>query len=58
MQRAIAGLRKRLDDPAFFGRDPAGFNTTASALQTAEDRLAQAEDEWLTLELIREEIGG
>ena len=39
-------------------RDPDRFAKTADALQNAEDQLAQMEEEWLMLEMKREEIEG
>ena len=54
----IERLRAALADPGLYGRDPAGFDMTAAALSDAEASLTQAEDEWLLLELKREEIEG
>ena len=52
----IAAAQKKLDDPAFYSRDPKGFATASAALELAARELATAEDEWLTLEILREEI--
>ena len=54
----IAALQARLADPHFFARDPAGFAAAADALTKAETALSAAEEEWLKLELLREELGG
>jgi ATP-binding cassette subfamily F protein uup len=53
----IARLRTALADPGLFARD-AAFAKTASDLTSAEKTLAEAEEEWLALEILREEIEG
>ncbi len=58
LQSEIAALQKKLDDPKLFARDAAAFNKTAASLSDAQAALAQAEDEWLTLEMKREELEG
>ncbi|HTO85069.1 MAG TPA: ATP-binding cassette domain-containing protein [Methylomirabilota bacterium] len=52
----IRRLEVALSDPNFYGRDPAGFTTAGRALETARSTLAAAEEEWLRVELLREEI--
>ena len=54
----IAAQRKKLADPALFGRDPAAFNKGAAQLAGLEAELAAAEDDWLRLELLREDVEG
>ena len=39
-----------------YARDPRRFGATTQALAIARDELAAAEEEWLTLEMRREEI--
>ena len=56
LQADIAKQQAKLDDPALFGRDPAAFNKTAEALAKAQAELAEAEDEWLRLEMLREDM--
>ncbi len=56
LQREIASLQKTLDDPKLYSRDPALFGRTAAALEEKRGALAAAEDEWLALELLREEL--
>ncbi len=56
LQADIARQQAKLDDPALFSRDPAAFNKTAEALAKAQAELAEAEDEWLRLEMLREEM--
>ena len=48
-------LQTRLDDPDLFARDPAAFSRTAADLAAAQDAIAAGEDEWLVLEMLREE---
>jgi ATP-binding cassette subfamily F protein uup len=52
----IARLQAKLADPEFYARDAAGFAKTSAALSTAEADRAAAEDEWLRLELLREDM--
>jgi len=54
----IALLRDSLADPKLFARDPASFQRQADALAAAEANHAAAEEEWLALELLREELEG
>jgi ATP-binding cassette subfamily F protein uup len=58
LQAEIARLQARLADPGLYGRDRAAFDRATAALSAAESKLAAAEDEWLTLELRREELEG
>jgi ATP-binding cassette subfamily F protein uup len=39
-----------------YARDPGRFGATTQALAVARDELAAAEEQWLTLEMLREEI--
>jgi ATP-binding cassette subfamily F protein uup len=52
----VARLRQRLSDQDFYHRDPAGFAQASEALALAEAGLASAEQRWLELEMLREEI--
>lgn len=56
MQEKIARLKETLDDPDLFSRDPALFDKSAKALSYVEGKLAEAEEEWLRLEMKREEL--
>ncbi len=49
-------LEAALSDPDFFRRDPAAFAEAGHALEAARAERAAAEEEWLRLELRREEI--
>src|SRR6267154_2091633 len=56
LQTQIAGLNAVLADPDLYARDPGRFGARTQALAIARDELAAAEEEWLTLEIRREEI--
>ena len=56
MEASIAGLRSDLANPDLFKRDPAGFQAKASELEAALPKLSQAEDQWLELEALREDL--
>ncbi|MDP6872606.1 MAG: ATP-binding cassette domain-containing protein [Alphaproteobacteria bacterium] len=54
----IAELEQTLADPAFYGRDPGGFDAASARLTQIMEERAAAEEQWLTLELLREELEG
>ncbi|MCO5145268.1 MAG: ABC-F family ATP-binding cassette domain-containing protein [Aquamicrobium sp.] len=54
----IAALEARIADPAFYARDPQGFAKVAADLDALREKLAAMEEEWLELEMLREEIEG
>jgi ABC transport system ATP-binding/permease protein len=54
----IATLQRRLDDPDLYARDPKAFTQTSEALTEAQAALDAAEQGWLELEILREEIEG
>jgi ABC transport system ATP-binding/permease protein len=53
-----ARIRKELEDPQLYAKDQARFAKLSDALVKTEGELSAAEDEWLELEMLREEIGG
>ncbi|MEZ5925338.1 MAG: ABC-F family ATP-binding cassette domain-containing protein [Hyphomicrobiaceae bacterium] len=53
----IASLTAKLADPVIF-RDAKAAKDIATSLSGARERLAAMEEEWLTLELLREELEG
>ncbi|PRH87892.1 elongation factor 3 [Labrys okinawensis] len=53
-----ADLQERLDDPDLFARDSKKFAELSQQLAKLDAEKAQAEEEWLTLEMLREEIEG
>jgi len=52
----ITALEHQLHDPGLYGRDPAGFARTSTALEAARDELASAEEAWLDLETLKESL--
>ncbi|MGD9844899.1 MAG: ABC-F family ATP-binding cassette domain-containing protein [Variibacter sp.] len=58
LQAEARALQSKLDDPDFFARDRAGFEQTTSSLGTLHEKIAAAEEQWLELELLREELVG
>jgi len=54
----IAKLQEALADPTLYSRDRARFDRFTAALTAKQAELAAAEEEWLELELLREEIEG
>ncbi|MBV9694799.1 MAG: hypothetical protein JO261_13965, partial [Alphaproteobacteria bacterium] len=53
-----ASLQKELADPSLYARDATRFASLSESLAEAQAHLAEAEDRWLTLEMLREEIEG
>jgi ATP-binding cassette subfamily F protein uup len=53
-----ARIRKELEDPQLYAKDQARFAKLSDALVKTEGELSAAEDEWLELEMLREEIEG
>ena len=54
----IERLKKVLADNGLYARDPKAFAAAVDALTAADMARASAEDEWLALELRREEVEG
>ena len=52
----IGRLERLLADPDFYARDRDGFSKAGASLAKAQAELAAAEEEWLRLALLREEI--
>ena len=52
----IARHEKKLADPALYARDPKAFEAATAALEAAASERSAAEDRWLELEMIREEL--
>ena len=55
---SIARLENNIADPAYYERDPTGFQKTIAALDKERVTLAALEEEWLELEMLREELEG
>jgi ABC transport system ATP-binding/permease protein len=58
LRSEIAGLERALGDIDLHGRDPAGFERATHAYAEKRAELERAEDDWLELEILREEIEG
>ena len=56
LQTEISGVEIALADPKLFTRDPGAFDAATTRLSQAIEELAKAEDDWLTLEMRREEL--
>lgn len=56
LEAEIASLQKAMDDPALFTRDPSRFDELTRGMTKAQLALNAAEDEWLSLEMLREEL--
>jgi ATP-binding cassette subfamily F protein uup len=58
LSQEIAVLERWLSDPDLGLRDPKGLAARAAALSERQRALSAAEEEWLRLELLREEMEG
>ena len=58
LQKEVARLSGVLADPGLYARDAKKFEATSIALAAAQEGLAAAEEQWLELEMLREEIEG
>lgn len=58
LQDEIVALETGLADPALFNRDAKKFEATAKRLAEVREKLAASEEQWLELELKREELEG
>lgn len=56
LQNEIAQHQRKLDDPQLYAKDRATFDRLSLALADAQQKLQDAEDRWLELEMLREEI--
>ena len=54
----IGKLEARLADPDFYGKEPKAFADTAAKLDALREKRATLEEEWLELEMLREEMEG
>jgi ATP-binding cassette subfamily F protein uup len=58
LQTQMKELQAKLDDPSFYARDRAGFEKVTVALGELQQKINAAEEEWLELEILREELAG
>ena len=56
LQAEIAKLQTQLDDPTLYARDRKAFDAASAAMTKAHAELASAEEQWLELEILREDI--
>ncbi|HKG82934.1 MAG TPA: ATP-binding cassette domain-containing protein [Beijerinckiaceae bacterium] len=56
LQSLIADLQSALGDAGLYTRDPARFEKISAALASAQSDLSSAENRWLALEMLREEL--
>ncbi|MDR4306320.1 ATP-binding cassette domain-containing protein [Chelatococcus sambhunathii] len=56
LEAEIARNEKLLADPSLFTRDPKAFEAATDAIGKAASERAAAEDRWLELEMLREEL--
>ena len=58
LQAKADDLQGKLADPKFYQRDRGGFEKVTSDLGETQRKLAAAEEQWLELEMMREEMAG
>jgi ATP-binding cassette subfamily F protein uup len=58
LQAETARLGRLLADPDLYSRNPIRFSEVTQALAAAQEALSAAEEQWLTLEMLREELAG
>jgi ATP-binding cassette subfamily F protein uup len=58
LEARIAAFAAALTDPDLYTRNPARFSATSESLAASRNELATAEERWLNLEMLREEIEG
>jgi ATP-binding cassette subfamily F protein uup len=56
LQTEVAALQAKLADPQFYARDRAAFENVTAALGELQLKIAAAEEQWLELEILREEL--
>jgi ABC transport system ATP-binding/permease protein len=54
----IAAREKKMADPNLFTKDPAIFNKLAAEMEKLREKVTAMEEEWLELEMLREELEG
>ncbi|CDN56047.1 Holdfast attachment protein C [Neorhizobium galegae bv. officinalis bv. officinalis str. HAMBI 1141] len=54
----IVAREKKMADPNLFTKDPAAFNKLAAEMEKLRQSISKMEEEWLELEMLREEIEG
>ncbi|WP_432345819.1 ABC-F family ATP-binding cassette domain-containing protein [Shinella yambaruensis] len=57
-EKEIAAREAKMADPALFTKDPVTFNRLAAEMEKLRHSLTAMEEEWLELEMLREELEG
>jgi ATP-binding cassette subfamily F protein uup len=52
----IAKLQSKLADGSFYAKDPKAFTQATAALAKSEAELAASEEQWLALEMLRQDL--
>ncbi len=58
LEADTAAAQAKLADAGLYARDAQGFATLADRLAAAQSELGTCEEQWLELEILRQEIGG
>ncbi|MFG1201879.1 ATP-binding cassette domain-containing protein [Xanthobacter aminoxidans] len=58
LRAKLEKLAAEIADPALYARDPARFDKASAALAETQAALDAAEEEWLRLEILKEELEG
>ncbi len=58
LQAKASELQDKLNDPQLYARDRAAFDRITAELSEMQRKLSEAEDQWLELEMMREELAG
>ena len=58
LQKELGELHALLADPDLYARDPKRFDRVSKAVDEKTQALSAAEDEWLALEMLKEELEG
>jgi len=58
LQESVRALHATFNDPGLYARDQKLFAETSARLAAAQAELAAAEERWLELEILREEVEG
>ena len=57
LEAEISELEEKLGDPDLFNTDPGAFERLTNRLEKAREELQQAEEDWLAIEALKEEMG-
>ncbi len=57
LEAEVAKLVRVMEDPGLYKKNPVRFTETSGKLEAARAVLAAAEEQWLALEMLREELG-